>query len=91
MTAKTLDGKRTAAAIKAEPTGRVTKPREQGVLPGLGTVPVVDLPCRRFASTWTTSRVGFRRAGRRRPMTRAMLLSDIVLGAEKTLADPASG
>lgn len=44
MTAKTLDGKRTAAAIKAEPTGRVTKPREQGVLPGLGTVPVVDSP-----------------------------------------------
>ena len=44
MTAKTLDGKLTAAAIKAELTERVAKLRDRGVLPGLATVLVGDDP-----------------------------------------------
>ncbi|WP_158865461.1 bifunctional methylenetetrahydrofolate dehydrogenase/methenyltetrahydrofolate cyclohydrolase [Leifsonia sp. AG29] len=44
MTAQILDGKRTAAAIKAELTERVTALRERGVVPGLGTVLVGDDP-----------------------------------------------
>ncbi|HSE71438.1 MAG TPA: bifunctional methylenetetrahydrofolate dehydrogenase/methenyltetrahydrofolate cyclohydrolase [Nocardioidaceae bacterium] len=48
MTAKILDGKQTAAAIKAELTDRVTKLREQGVVPGLGTVLVGEDPGSRW-------------------------------------------
>ena len=44
MTAQTLDGKATARAIKADLTERVVKLREQGVVPGLGTVLVGDDP-----------------------------------------------
>jgi methylenetetrahydrofolate dehydrogenase (NADP+) / methenyltetrahydrofolate cyclohydrolase len=44
MTAQILDGKATAAAIKAELTERVTALRERGVVPGLGTVLVGDDP-----------------------------------------------
>src|SRR3954452_1720730 len=44
MTAQILDGKKTAAAIKAELKERVAKLREQGVVPGLGTVLVGDDP-----------------------------------------------
>jgi methylenetetrahydrofolate dehydrogenase (NADP+)/methenyltetrahydrofolate cyclohydrolase len=48
VTARKLDGTTTAKAIKAELTERVTKLREQGVTPGLGTVLVGDDP----GSTW---------------------------------------
>jgi methylenetetrahydrofolate dehydrogenase (NADP+)/methenyltetrahydrofolate cyclohydrolase len=48
VTAKILDGKQTAAAIKAELTDRVTKLREQGVVPGLGTVLVGEDPGSRW-------------------------------------------
>ena len=51
MTAKTLDGKATAAAIKAELTDRVAKLREHGVLPGLATVLVGDDPGSRWYVT----------------------------------------
>lgn len=44
MTAKILDGKATAAEIKAELKERVTALREQGVVPGLGTILVGDDP-----------------------------------------------
>jgi methylenetetrahydrofolate dehydrogenase (NADP+)/methenyltetrahydrofolate cyclohydrolase len=44
VTAQLLDGKKTAAAIKAELTERVAKLREQGVVPGLGTVLVGEDP-----------------------------------------------
>ncbi|WP_432559744.1 bifunctional methylenetetrahydrofolate dehydrogenase/methenyltetrahydrofolate cyclohydrolase [Granulicoccus sp. GXG6511] len=45
MTAQRLDGKATAAAIKAELTARVTTLRERhGIIPGLGTVLVGDDP-----------------------------------------------
>ncbi|QNE37184.1 bifunctional methylenetetrahydrofolate dehydrogenase/methenyltetrahydrofolate cyclohydrolase [Leifsonia shinshuensis] len=44
MTAKVLDGKATAAEIKAELKGRVSALREQGVVPGLGTILVGDDP-----------------------------------------------
>jgi methylenetetrahydrofolate dehydrogenase (NADP+)/methenyltetrahydrofolate cyclohydrolase len=44
MTAQKLDGTATLAAIKAELTERVAKLREQGVVPGLGTVLVGDDP-----------------------------------------------
>ncbi|HET7388657.1 MAG TPA: bifunctional methylenetetrahydrofolate dehydrogenase/methenyltetrahydrofolate cyclohydrolase [Nocardioidaceae bacterium] len=44
MTAQILDGKATLAAIKTELTERVAKLREQGVVPGLGTVLVGDDP-----------------------------------------------
>jgi len=48
VTARTLDGKATAAAIKAELTERVAKLRERGVVPGLGTVLVGDDPGSRW-------------------------------------------
>ncbi len=48
MTAQILDGKATAAAIKAELAERLTKLRDQGVVPGLGTVLVGSDP----GSTW---------------------------------------
>ena len=48
MTAKTLDGRVAAAAIKAELTGRVTRLRGQGILPGLATVLVGDDPGSRW-------------------------------------------
>ena len=48
MTAQILDGTKTAAAIKAELLERVAKLREQGVVPGLGTVLVGDDPGSRW-------------------------------------------
>lgn len=44
MTAQKLDGKATAAAIKAELATRVAALRERGIQPGLGTVLVGDDP-----------------------------------------------
>ena len=44
MTAQILDGKATAAAIRADLKGRVARLVEQGVPPGLGTVLVGDDP-----------------------------------------------
>ena len=44
MTATILDGKTTAAAIRADLTQRVARLREAGVTPGLGTVLVGDDP-----------------------------------------------
>jgi methylenetetrahydrofolate dehydrogenase (NADP+)/methenyltetrahydrofolate cyclohydrolase len=44
VTARILDGRATAAAIKAELAVRVTALRERGVTPGLGTVLVGDDP-----------------------------------------------
>jgi methylenetetrahydrofolate dehydrogenase (NADP+) / methenyltetrahydrofolate cyclohydrolase len=44
VTAEILDGKATAAAIRAELTERVARLAEQGVEPGLGTVLVGDDP-----------------------------------------------
>lgn len=44
MTAQKLDGKATAAAIKTELATRVTRLREHGIVPGLGTVLVGDDP-----------------------------------------------
>jgi methylenetetrahydrofolate dehydrogenase (NADP+)/methenyltetrahydrofolate cyclohydrolase len=44
MTAKILDGKATASEIKAELTVRVAALREQGIVPGLGTILVGDDP-----------------------------------------------
>jgi methylenetetrahydrofolate dehydrogenase (NADP+)/methenyltetrahydrofolate cyclohydrolase len=48
VTAKTLDGKRAAGAIKAELVDRASKLREQGVVPGLATVLVGDDPGSRW-------------------------------------------
>ncbi len=48
VTAQLLDGKATAAAIKAELTERVSKLRERGVTPGLATVLVGDDPGSRW-------------------------------------------
>ncbi len=48
MTARILDGKAVLASIKDELRGRVTALREQGVVPGLGTVLVGEDP----GSTW---------------------------------------
>jgi methylenetetrahydrofolate dehydrogenase (NADP+) / methenyltetrahydrofolate cyclohydrolase len=44
MTAEVLDGRATAAAIRADLTTRVARLAEHGVLPGLGTVLVGDDP-----------------------------------------------
>ena len=48
MTAKILDGKATAAAVKAELVDRVAKLREQGLTPGLATILVGDDPGSRW-------------------------------------------
>jgi methylenetetrahydrofolate dehydrogenase (NADP+)/methenyltetrahydrofolate cyclohydrolase len=48
VTAQSLDGKKTAAVIKAELTERVTKLREHGVVPGLATILVGDDPGSRW-------------------------------------------
>ncbi len=48
MTARTLDGKAVAAAIKDELTTRVSALRERGFVPGLGTVLVGDDPGSRW-------------------------------------------
>ncbi len=48
VTAATLDGKATAAAIKSELAGRVKRLRDRGVAPGLGTVLVGDDPGSRW-------------------------------------------
>jgi len=48
VTARTLDGKTTLEAIKAELAERVAKLRELGVVPGLGTVLVGDDPGSRW-------------------------------------------
>jgi len=48
VTAKILDGKATAAAIKAELADRVTKLREQGITPGMATILVGDDPGSRW-------------------------------------------
>ncbi|MGJ9411444.1 bifunctional methylenetetrahydrofolate dehydrogenase/methenyltetrahydrofolate cyclohydrolase [Aeromicrobium sp. CF4.19] len=44
MTAQILDGKATAAAIKTDLTSRVARLRDQGLVPGLGTILVGDDP-----------------------------------------------
>ncbi|MDR2723101.1 MAG: bifunctional methylenetetrahydrofolate dehydrogenase/methenyltetrahydrofolate cyclohydrolase, partial [Cellulomonadaceae bacterium] len=44
MTAQVLDGKATAAAIKAELAQRVSTLRQRGITPGLGTLLVGDDP-----------------------------------------------
>ena len=44
MTARLLDGKATAAAIRADLTERVAALRREGIVPGLGTVLVGDDP-----------------------------------------------
>lgn len=48
MTARKLDGNATAAAIKDELRVRIEKLREQGIVPGLGTVLVGDDPGSRW-------------------------------------------
>jgi methylenetetrahydrofolate dehydrogenase (NADP+)/methenyltetrahydrofolate cyclohydrolase len=48
VSAQILDGKQTASTIKAELTERVTKLREQGLVPGLATVLVGDDPGSRW-------------------------------------------
>ena len=48
MTAKVLDGKAAAAAIKAELAVRVAALRERGIVPGLGTLLVGDDPGSRW-------------------------------------------
>jgi methylenetetrahydrofolate dehydrogenase (NADP+)/methenyltetrahydrofolate cyclohydrolase len=48
VTARILDGKATSAAIKRELSERVVKLKEQGVVPGLGTVLVGDDPGSRW-------------------------------------------
>ena len=48
MTAQILDGTTTAKTIKAELTERVARLRDQGVVPGLGTVLVGDDPGSRW-------------------------------------------
>ncbi|RNL78546.1 bifunctional methylenetetrahydrofolate dehydrogenase/methenyltetrahydrofolate cyclohydrolase [Nocardioides marmorisolisilvae] len=48
MTAQTLDGSATAAAIKDELKSRIAALREKGIVPGLGTVLVGDDPGSRW-------------------------------------------
>ena len=88
--ARRLDGKATAAAIKAELTDRVGALRERGVTPGLGTLLVGDDP----GSTWYVNgkhsdcaEVGI--ASIREDLPGDASEADIVAAVERLNADPA--
>jgi methylenetetrahydrofolate dehydrogenase (NADP+) / methenyltetrahydrofolate cyclohydrolase len=54
MTAVILDGKATAAAVKADLATRVAALNAKGIFPGLGTVLVGDDPRFTFIRWWQT-------------------------------------
>lgn len=78
VTAQILDGK-AAAAIKAELRDRVSVLRDQGIVPGLGTILVGSDP----GSLWYVAGWISPNPGGVGPMTRAMLLANVVETAER--------
>src|ERR687894_88242 len=88
--ATTLDGKATAAAIRAELTERVTALAEAGHRPGLGTLLVGDDPGSRWyvdAKHSDCAQVGIASIQRELPATAT--LADVLAVVEELNADPA--
>jgi methylenetetrahydrofolate dehydrogenase (NADP+)/methenyltetrahydrofolate cyclohydrolase len=89
MTAVTLDGKATLAAIKEELTGRVAALRAAGVVPGLGTVLVGDDPGSRWyvnAKHKDSAQIGINSIQRELPATAT--LADVLAVVDELNADP---
>ncbi|HUP99517.1 MAG TPA: bifunctional methylenetetrahydrofolate dehydrogenase/methenyltetrahydrofolate cyclohydrolase [Aeromicrobium sp.] len=90
MTARVLDGKAAAAAIKAELTVRVAALRERGVVPGLGTLLVGDDPGSRWyvnAKHKDCAEVGIESIRRELPATATQ--DEIEAVVDELNADPA--
>jgi methylenetetrahydrofolate dehydrogenase (NADP+) / methenyltetrahydrofolate cyclohydrolase len=89
VTAKVLDGKAAAAAIKAELTVRVTALRERGIVPGLGTLLVGDDPGSRWyvnAKHKDCAEVGIESIRRELPATATQ--AEIEAAVDELNADP---
>ena len=89
MTAVTLDGKATLAAIKEELTGRVAALRAAGVVPGLGTVLVGDDPGSRWyvnAKHKDSQEIGVNSIRRELPATAT--LDEVLAVVDELNADP---
>ena len=89
MTAATLDGKATLAAIKQELTGRVAALRAAGVVPGLGTVLVGDDPGSRWyvnAKHKDSQEIGVNSIRRELPATAT--LEEVLAVVDELNADP---
>jgi methylenetetrahydrofolate dehydrogenase (NADP+)/methenyltetrahydrofolate cyclohydrolase len=89
MTAVTLDGKATLAAIKQELTGRVAVLRAAGVVPGLGTVLVGDDPGSRWyvnAKHKDSQEIGVNSIRRELPATAT--LDEVLAVVDELNADP---
>jgi methylenetetrahydrofolate dehydrogenase (NADP+)/methenyltetrahydrofolate cyclohydrolase len=90
VTAKVLDGKAAAAAIKAELTVRVAALRERGIVPGLGTLLVGDDPGSRWyvnAKHKDCAEVGIESIRRELPATATQ--AEIEAAVDELNADPA--
>jgi methylenetetrahydrofolate dehydrogenase (NADP+)/methenyltetrahydrofolate cyclohydrolase len=90
VTAKVLDGKAAAAAIKAELTVRVAALRERGIVPGLGTLLVGDDPGSRWyvnAKHKDCAEVGIESIRRELPATASQ--AEIEAAVDELNADPA--
>ena len=89
MTAVTLDGRATLAAIKEELTGRVAALRAAGVVPGLGTVLVGDDPGSRWyvnAKHKDSKEIGVNSIRRELPATAT--LDEVLAVVDELNADP---
>jgi methylenetetrahydrofolate dehydrogenase (NADP+)/methenyltetrahydrofolate cyclohydrolase len=90
MTAVTLDGRATLAAIKEELTGRVAALRAAGVVPGLGTVLVGDDPGSRWyvnAKHKDSQEIGVNSIRRELPATATQ--DEVLAVVDELNADPA--
>ena len=90
MTAKVLDGKAAAAAIKAELVVRVAALRDRGIVPGLGTLLVGDDPGSRWyvnAKHKDCAEVGIESIRRELPATATQ--AEIEAAVDELNADPA--
>jgi methylenetetrahydrofolate dehydrogenase (NADP+) / methenyltetrahydrofolate cyclohydrolase len=89
MTAVTLDGRATLAAIKEELTGRVATLRAAGMVPGLGTVLVGDDPGSRWyvnAKHKDSQEIGVNSIRRELPATAT--LAEVLAVVDELNADP---
>jgi methylenetetrahydrofolate dehydrogenase (NADP+)/methenyltetrahydrofolate cyclohydrolase len=90
VTAKVLDGKAAAAAIKAELAVRVAALRDRGIVPGLGTLLVGDDPGSRWyvnAKHKDCAEVGIESIRRELPATATQ--AEIEAAVDELNADPA--
>jgi len=90
VTAKVLDGKAAAAAIKAELTVRVAALRDRGIVPGLGTLLVGDDPGSRWyvnAKHKDCAEIGIESIRRELPSTATQ--AEIEAAVDELNADPA--